>query len=171
MNEAHGFDYYRRIIDSLEPGTLERYDREESGAQCFGADEATQGGGAFTFSALCRDDQVAILRALDVNLPTKTKRVNHDTGTSYAIKHAVERYTGRYTSNLQAKVAMRLLGYKRSSPAELNPHFNISRREWRAFSELSLEMDARRRHARERMARQEEQQAAARYFYRMTKTA
>ncbi len=129
-------DYYERILDELGRDELERYDREESGAQWRGIDEATQDNGAFTFSKLDRDKQVAILHAIDVNLPTRTKRPNKHTATSYGIKHAVERYTGFYTSNLQAKVAFRVLGYQRSKH-QLNPFYNISIRDWNAFDRLS----------------------------------
>jgi len=137
MMERHGLEHYRAILESISPETLQRYDREESGGQFDGMGECEQAGGAFTFSALTLDEQAAILQAIGNFLPTKTKRVNKDAGTSYAIKHAIERYTGRYTSNLQAKVAFRVLGYQRGGLHDLNPHFNISRREWRTFSELS----------------------------------
>lgn len=161
---------YGRILDGLDEETIARYDREESGYQCGGMYEDEQGGGAYTFAALCRSDRVAILRALDENLPTRTTRPNRNTGTSYALKHIIERYTGFYVSNLQAKVAMRILGYERGGD-DLNPHYNVTRREWRAFSDLSAELADRRSAARQRMARREEQQAAARYFYKLTKTA
>lgn len=163
-------DYYARILDGLGAETIARYDREESGGGCFGTDEHDQGGGAFTFSALCRSDQIAILRALDENLPTRTTRPNRNTGTSYALKHVVERFLGFYVSNLQAKTAMRILGYMRSAD-DLNPVFNVTKREWRAFSDLSVEVADKRDAARRRVARREEQRAAARYFYNMTKTA
>ena len=164
------FEYYERIVDSLGAETIARFDREESGYQYGGCWEHEQGGGEFTFSALPRDKQAAILHALDVNLPTRNKRPNANAGTSYAIKHAVERFTGFYVSNLQAKVAMRILGYQRGGD-DLNPDYNISKREWRAFSDLSRDIESRRSAARARVARREEQQAAARYFYKITKTA
>lgn len=132
-------DYYARLLDELGRETIARYDREESGRQHGGTMEHEQSGGCFTFSALPRDKQTAILDAIATNLPTKLKRVNHSTGTSYGLKHAIERYTGFYVSNLQAKVAFRILGYSRDEWG-LNPCFNISRREWRAFSDLSLSM-------------------------------
>lgn len=164
-------DYYRRILDSLEPGTLERYDREEGGYQGRGCYEHEQGGGALTFSALCRNDQAAILHAIDTNLPTRTKRVNPYAGNSYGLKHTVERFTGFYVSNLQAKVAMRVLGYQRGGSNELNPCYNISKRERRAFDELARDMADRRSAALKRIDRQRDAQKCARYFYRMTKTA
>lgn len=169
MNAAE----YGRLLDELGAETIDRYDREESGGQCGRADqldEYKQCGGAFTFGALCRSDQIAVLRALDENLPTRTKRPNRNAGTSYALKHIVERYTGFYVSNLQAKTAMRILGYARSAD-ELNPFYNVAAREWRAFSDLSRDLSNRRYEARRRTARREEQQAAARYFYKLTKTA
>jgi len=169
MNAAE----YGRMLDELGAETIDRYDREESGGQCGKADqldEYKQGGGAFTFGALRRSEQIAVLRALDENLPTRTKRPNRNTGTSYALKHIVERYIGRYTSNLQTKTAMRILGYARSAD-QLNPVYNVSKREWRAFSDLSNDVEDRRSEAHRRMARREEQQAAARYFYKLTKTA
>ena len=161
---------YGRMLDELGAGTIDRYDREESGGGCFGTDEYEQGGGAYTFGALCRSDQIAIMRALDENLPTRTMRPNRNTGTSYALKHIVERYTGFYVSNLQTKTAMRVLGYVRSAD-ELNPVYNVTKREWWAFSDLSAELADRRSAARARVAKREEQQAAARYFYKLTKTA
>ena len=127
---------YDRILDSLGAETIARYDREESGAQCFGTDEATQDDGYFTFGKLDRDEQIDILRTLDVNLPTRTTRPNTRTGSSYALKHMVERYRGRYTSNLQTKVAMRILGYQRSAH-DLNPFYNVTVKDWRAFDVLS----------------------------------
>lgn len=159
-----------RLLDDLGRDTIERYDREESGRQCFGSREHEQGGGAYTFAALDRDRQAAILSAISENLPTRTARPNRNTGTSYALKHIIERYTGFYVSNLQAKTAMRVLGYERGGD-ELNPIYNVTKREWRAFSDLSGEIARKREAARERMARREEQQAAARYFYKLTKTA
>ena len=162
-------DRYERLLDGLGADVIDRYDREESG----GADslgEYIQGGGALTFGAMCRADQIAVLRAIETNLPTRTARPNYNTGASYAIKHAVERYTGFYVSNLQAKTAMRILGYKRSAD-ELNPVYNVTRREWAAFSELSHDLAARRHAARQRVAKREEQKAAARYFYRLSRTA
>ena len=144
--------YYDRLLDDLGRETIARYDREESGRQCFGTDEAAQGNGLYTFSALDRDKQVDILHALDVNLPTRTKRPNRNTGTSYAIKHAVERYTGFYCSNLQAKTALRVLGYERGGDG-LNPNYNITRREWRHFSDVSRRMANERAAARRRATR------------------
>ena len=168
MSAHHNFDYYRRILDSLEPGTIERYDREESGRFDGGMWEHEQGGGALTFSALCRSDQAAILHAIGTNLPMKTKSVNTYAGNSYGLKHTIERYTGFYCSNLQAKVAMRILGYARGGESALNPSYNISKRERREFDELSRDMADRRNAARVRVARQEEQQKCARYFYKLT---
>lgn len=147
-------DHYARILEEIGRDTIERYDREESGRQCFGTDEAEQGGGAFRFGALDRDGQIDVLRALDENLPTKTKRPNVRTGTSYGLKHIVERYIGRYTSNLQTKTAMRILGYARSAD-DLNPFYNVSRREWRAFSELSYRAEDARAAARRQAGAQE----------------
>lgn len=164
------FEYYEHVLDALGAGTIARMDREESAMQYGGCPEAEQGGGEFTFSALPRDKQAAILHALDVNLPTRTKRPNRNAGTSYALKHAVERYTGFYVSNLQAKVAMRILGFKRSS-GDLNPFYNITKREWLAFSDKSRDIASRRDAARLRVMQQQEQQAAARYFHKLTKTA
>ena len=178
MKARRGLDYYRGIIEGLEPGTIERLDREESGPQggAFWDEGGTityeheQGGGAYTFASMCRSDQAALLRVLDENLPTRTTRPNTNTPTSYAIKHAAERCTGFYVSNLQAKVAMRILGYKRSAGG-LNPVYNITKREWRAFSALSVNVEARRDEARRRIARRDEQAACARYFYRIARTA
>ena len=161
---------YGRLLDDLGAEAIDRYDREESGGGRFGTDEYEQGGGRFTFGALCRSDQIAIMRALDENLPTRTTRPNTHTGTSYALKHIVERFTGFYVSNLQTKTAMRVLGYARSGDG-LNPVYNVTKREWRAFRDLSAELADRRSAARRRIARREEQQAAARYFYKLTKTA
>ena len=132
-------DYYDRLLDDIGQERISQYDREESGGQCFDAEEIDQGGGIYGFGALDRDKQVAILRAIARNLPTRTSRPNTRTGTSYAIKHAVERYVGFYVSNLQTKTAFRILGYRRSG-YQLNPFFNISLREWRAFSGLSRNM-------------------------------
>lgn len=140
---------YGRLLDGLGAETIDRYDREESGGQCGKADrldEYEQGGGAFTFGALRRSKQVSILRALDENLPTRTTRPNRNTGTSYALKHIVERYTGFYVSNLQTKTAMRVLGYTRSAD-ELNPFYNVTKREWAAFCELSRDVAGKRRAA------------------------
>lgn len=135
-----GYERCERIVDALGAGTIDRYDREESGGG-----EYEQGGGAHAFSNLERGEQAAILHALDVNLPTRTTRPNRNTPTSYGIKHAVERYVGFYVSNLQLKTAMRILGYTRSADA-LNPCYNITKREWRAFSERAREIaDARNR--------------------------
>ena len=178
MTEQRDFDYYRQILDSLEPGTIERYDREESGEQggAFWVDggrgsmEHEQGGGAYTFAALCRSDQAAILRTLDSFFQTKTARVYRGYGypTSYGIKHAVERYTGFYCSNLQAKVAMRILGYERGGD-DLNPNYNVSKREWRVFDDYSRTVADKRSAARQRIERQDEAQRCARYFYRLAK--
>jgi len=162
--------YYDRLLDEIGADTIARYDREESGAQCFGTEEIDQDNGAFGFGALDRDRQAAILSAIDTNLPTRTKRPNEKTATSYGIKHAIERFTGFYVSNLQAKTAFRILGYQRSA-YQLNPFYNITLREWRAFSDLSAEIADRRSAARARVARRDEQRAAARYFYKLTKTA
>lgn len=154
MKTHRGLDHYRAIAEAVDPATIDRYDREESGGQC-GArdrlDEYEQGGGAFTFSALSLDERAEILRAIGEFLPTKTKRVNGGAGSSYAIKHAVERFTGRYTSNLQAKVALRILGYTRGGSSDLNPHYNISRREWRVFDEYSRTVNAKRGEAARRL--------------------
>lgn len=128
-------DYYG-LLDALEPGTLERYDREESGRQYGGVDEYEDHGGIFGFSALDRDEQAAILCTLDTFLPTHTKRINRKTPTSYGLKHDLERCTGFYCSNLQCKVGMRLLGFKRDED-RLNPFFNVARGEWRRFHEES----------------------------------
>ena len=170
MEAAHDLDYYVRMLDSLGDETLRRYDREEAGRFDGGAYEDEQGGGALTFSAMCRNDQAAILRALDVNLPTRTKRPNLYAGTSYGLKHSAERYLGFYVSNLACKTAMRVLGFKRGGD-DLNPSFNISKRERRAFDDLARDMAGRRSAARQRIARREEQQKAARYFHRLTGTA
>lgn len=161
---------YGRLLDEIGAETIDRYDREESGGGCFGTDEYEQGGGAYTFGALCRSDQIAIMRALDENLPTRTARVNKAAGNSYGLKHTVEHYLGFYVSNLQTKVAMRLLGYQRGGD-DLNPSYNVSKRERREFDELSRELSDRRSAARRRVSKREEQQAAARYFYKLTKTA
>ena len=126
---------YERILDSLEPGTLERYDREESGIQYGGLDEYKQDGGALGFSALERPEQLAILKAIDTHLPRHTLRIDLRTGTSYSLKHTLEKAVGFYVSNLQAKVAMRLLGYRRGKNSKLNPCYNISINERRAFDE------------------------------------
>lgn len=167
MRTYHGLEHYRAILEAIDPVTIERYDREESGGQCDG-EECEQGGGAFTFSALTLDEQAKILHAIGEFLPMKTKRVNEGAGTSYAIKHAVERFTGNYTSNLQAKVALRILGYTRGNVRDLNPHYNISRREWRVFSEYSRIVEDRRNEAKKRIAQRDEQRACARYFHKMT---
>ena len=163
-NTTMNQDYYERILDEVGAETIARYDREESGGQCFGTEEIDQDNGAFGFGALDRDKQTAILSAIDTNLPTRTTRPNTRTGTSYALKHMVERFTGFYVSNLQTKTAMRVLGYVRSAD-ELNPVYNVTKREWRAFSDLSREVADRRSAARRRVAKREEQKAAARYFY------
>lgn len=163
-------DYYERLLDEIGAETIARYDREESGAQWRGVDEATQDDGYFTFGKLGREEQIDILRALDENLPTRTKRPNTRTGSSYALKHVIERYIGRYTSNLQAKTAMRVLGYQRSAH-DLNPFFNVTVREWRAFDELSRDAEERRSEARRRMNRQSEARKAASYFTKYYRTA
>lgn len=129
-------DYYVRLLDELGDERIAEIDREESGYQVGGVSECEQSGGAFTFSALDRDEQADILKAIADNLPTMTCRPNFRTGTSYALKHRIENYLGRYTSNLQSKTAMRILGYIRSGD-DLNPHYNVSRREWLAFSDLA----------------------------------
>ena len=162
-------DYYARLLDETGRETIERYDREESGPQFRGIDEAKQDNGLFTFEALDRDKQVDILRALDENLPTRTKRPNTRTGTSYALKHVVERYLGYYVSNLQTKTAMRILGYERSA-YKLNPYFNVTIGEWRAFERAAWEADDKRREARRRIEDAQERRAAARYFYKMART-
>ena len=150
MKERHGLEHYRALLEGISPETLERYDREEAGYQYGGGTEYEDGGGAFGFSALTIDEQAAILHAIGEFLPTKTKHVNRNAGTSYAVKHAVERFTGHYTSNLQCKVAFRVLGYRRGSVRDLNPHYNISRREWRVFSDYSrLVATGRRKAARD----------------------
>ena len=143
MLSHHGIDYYRRILDRLDDEQIILYDREESGIQCFGIDEYEQDGGLFGFSALDREEQAAILQAIGNNLPTMTKRPNQNAGTSYGIKHAIERFTGFYCSNLQAKTALRILGYVRDD-SSLNPCYNITRREWQAFSDLSREVADKR---------------------------
>ena len=158
-------DYYARLLDGLGDGALERYDREESGTG-----EDTQGGGSLTFSALERERQIDILSAIGENLPTRTGRPNGRTGTSYDLKHIIERYTGFYVSNLQAKTAMRVLGYLRGGD-DLNPFYNVTVDEWRAFNDLSRELHDRRRELMRRMRRQDEQRAAARYFHNLTRTA
>lgn len=162
-------DCYDRILDGLDDETIARYDREESGVQCSGTDEAGQWGGAFTFGALPRERQAAILSALGENLPTRTKRPNANAGTSYALKHVVERFAGFYVSNLQTKVAMRILGYERGGGG-LNPVYNISARECRAFAELSRDMDVRRYEAQRRMSRRSAERKAAGYFAKLHRT-
>lgn len=161
MNYTMQKDSYGEILDGLDAATIDRYDREESGAG-----EYEQGGGAYTFGALCRSDQIAIMRALGENLPTRTARPNASTGTSYALKHIVERYTGFYVSNLQTKTAMRVLGYARSAD-ELNPVYNVTKREWRAFSDLSAEVAGKRGRARAAMSRRREERACAKWFNRV----
>lgn len=163
-------DYYERLLDEIGAETIARYDREESGAQWRGVDEATQDNGYFTFGKLDRGKQVDILRALDENLPTRTKRPNTRTGSSYALKHTVERFTGFYVSNLQTKTAMRILGYQRSTHA-LNPFFNVTVREWRAFEERARYAADMRGEARRRMNRQSEARKAASYFTKYYRTA
>ena len=156
-------EHYIRLIEELGGEALARYDAEESGRQFGGGREHEQAGGQFTFSAMCRSDQAAVLRAIDENLPTRTKRPNGNTGTSYALKHVIERYVGFYVSNLQAKVAMRVLGYERGGDG-LNPCYNVTKREWREFCERSREAADRRSAAYRRMSRRREEQAAARWF-------
>lgn len=136
-------DYYDRILDGLDDEVIARYDREESGYQYGGTMEHEQGGGAYTFTALDRGKRAAILRAISKNLPTRTKRPNTRTATSYTLKHMTERYTGFYVSNLQLKVAMRILGYTRT-PYGLNPVYNISVRDCRAFSDAANEARRKR---------------------------
>lgn len=144
--------YYAALLDAIGQDAIERFDREESGVQCDGVEEFAQGGGRFTFNALDRDRQAAILRALDENLPTRAARVNKAAGNSYGLKHTVEHYLGFYVSNLQTKVAMRLLGYQRGGD-DLNPSYNMSKRERREFDELSRELSDRRSADERRAAR------------------
>ena len=151
MSSNWDIEHYKRILDGLEPGTIDRYDREESGLQCFGHDEYSQSDGYFSFGALGREDQAEILRTLDMFLPSRNKRVNYRTGTSYAIKHAVERFRGSYTSNLQVKTGMRILNYERGGD-DLNPNYNISRREWRVFDEYSRIVADRRSEKKRRLS-------------------
>lgn len=124
--QLHDIGHYRGLLDSLEPGTLEQYDAEEAGEQYGGGTEYEDTGGAFGFSAMDREEQAALLQALDKHL-VKTSRTNYRTPSSYGLKHIAEDYLGRYTSNLQLKVAMRLLGFKRGRDG-LNPHYNVSKR-------------------------------------------
>lgn len=143
-------DYYHGMLDALElePGTIERYDAEEAGVQYGGGTEYEDSHGAFGFSALDRDEQVALLMALDKFL-VKTSRTNYRTPSSYGMKHIAEDYLGRYTSNLQLKTAMRLLGFKRGRYDNLNPHYNVSKRSvdiFRFCADYAERMRWRRRH-------------------------
>ena len=166
MPGINGRERYGAMLDALGDAEIMRYDREESGRFDGGRMEHEQGNGALTFAALCRSDQIAILRTIADNLPTRTARVNRDAATSYGLKHAIERMTGFYVSNLQAKTALRILGYVRGGD-DLNPHYNISRREWRALDERARDVAARRSAAERRIDRQNELRACARYFYKL----
>ena len=166
---AHDLEYYGRMLDGLEDGTIERYDREESGRLDSGRMEYELGDGALSFAALDRSEQAAILRIVDHFLPTRTARANRNTGTSYAIKHAVERVAGFYVSNLQLKAAMRILGYTRAGD-DLNPRYNVNGYEWRNFSEYARSVQKSRDGAewrRDEAERHHRQLALARYFRRL----
>ena len=140
---AHDLDYYGRMIDTLDDETVARYDREESGEYDGGTWEHEQHAGHLNFAALQRSERIAVLRALDENLPTRTKRVYNNGITSYALKHDVERLIGHYVSNLQLKVGMRILGYVRAGDG-LNPRYNIAVKEWRRFRKRSMEVQRQR---------------------------
>ena len=123
-------DDFGRVLDDLGTETIKRFDLEESvDREC--VDEC------FTFHAMPRQKQLAVLRTLDDNL-VKTKRVNYRSPSSYALKHDLERCVNFYVSNLQCKTAMRILGYTRGGGTALNPQFNISMKSARAFHDLSL---------------------------------
>ena len=146
MNDRRcGKDLYTRMLDGLGYEEIERLDREQSARQYGGSMENDNW--QFTFSALSREEQADMLRAIAENLPTKTKHPNMRAGSSYAIKHMLEHYLGRYVSNLQCKVAFRILWYDRGGD-DLNPHYNISKRELMAFNDLSRSMESLRFDAR-----------------------
>ena len=120
---------YVELLDAIGDDMLAEIDREEAYR---GEDQDD----CFTFHGLTRDEQADILEVLDTNLE-RTVNVNYrGSSSSYTLKHDVERALGVYTSNLQTKVAMRVLGFKRSKCCTWpNPVYNATARSCRKFHE------------------------------------
>ena len=131
---------YERMLEAVGPRRIRELELSEAGFFEGGRSESEVMGQCFT--VLDIREQAEIVRALDMNLEP-VKQVDRCGPTSYAIKHAAERMAGFYVSNLQAKVALRLLGYKRGLDDDdrLYPKYNISRVSWRSFDELSRDID------------------------------
>lgn len=131
---------YARLVMELGKDAIDAIDREESDQG-----EYEQDNGAFAFGAMSLDKQAALLCAIDCLLPTRNARPNYRTASSYGLKHLLERYLGFYVSNLQAKTAFHILGYRRSR-YDLNPFYNISKREYDRLR-LAAEIAASKRRA------------------------
>lgn len=129
MERSAALQYYIDLLDRIGDRMIAAYDRMEAGRYDGGAWE-DEGSAIFTFGGLSRVEQAEILLALESL--DRTKRVNRRTPTSYSLKHDLERAVGVYCSNLQAKVAMRILGFERGGD-DLNPRFNVTVKSCRRF--------------------------------------
>lgn len=124
VTDARGVDLapYIRMLEEIGDAELARYDREEAGRACNRGSELDCPP-ELTFAGLSRPEQAQIVEALA--RMGRTKRVNLKTPTSYGLKHIIEREIGTYTTNLQVKVAARVLGLE-SDGAPLNKRYNLS---------------------------------------------
>ena len=167
MSAYREHERYKRLLVELGADAIDAIDREEGGLRWhISTGEYEQSDGAFTFGAMSLDDQAALLRAIAENFPGRTARPNTRTPSSYGLKHLIESYLGFYVSNLQCKTAFHILGYRRSYH-QLNPLFNIRKRDLDTFRRKVNETNEQRRAAQRRISQQEEARACARYFTKL----
>lgn len=167
MSAYKEHERYKRLLVELGKDAIDAIDREEGGLRWhISTGEYEQSNGAFTFGAMSPDNQAALLRAIAENFPGRTARPNTRTPSSYGLKHLIENYLGFYVSNLQCKTAFHILGYRRSYH-QLNPLFNIRKRDLDTFRRKVDEANEQRRTAQKRIAQQQGARACARYFTKL----